>query len=74
MVAPPNITSFVIRFVEDFPDEVTPSFRIHIRHVQTSRECNFSLWSEAVAFMQAFLPVAMDTLHSGLPTVDDLNP
>ena len=55
-IDPPNITSFVIRFVQETPEEDRP-YRGNIRHVQSSQELNFTHWPEAVAFIQQFIPL-----------------
>ena len=55
---PPNLTSFVIRFViEPAETEQSPSYRGMIRHIQTEEEINFSDWDEAVMFIQRYVPL-----------------
>ena len=55
---PPNITSFVIRFVHTDP-ALEPAFasqyRGTIRHVQTDEEVPFTHWHEAVNFINRFI-------------------
>jgi hypothetical protein len=58
----PTITSFVIRFVLS-PEEgqqdgsSSPNYRGSIRHIQSEQELNFISWSEAVAFIERFVPL-----------------
>lgn len=57
---PPNISSFVIRFVVDNsaePEQKQLSYRGAIRHIQTDEELNFSNWEEAVIFIRRFVPL-----------------
>lgn len=57
---PPSISSFVIRFVIDTPDNAEmspPSYHGSIRHIQSDEEMNFSSWIEAVAFIRRFIPL-----------------
>jgi hypothetical protein len=56
---PPNISSFVIRFVvEKAADEQKHQpYRGAIRHIQTDEELNFSNWEEAVNFICRFVPL-----------------
>jgi hypothetical protein len=61
----PNITSFVIRFVQETPDE-TRLYRGNIRHVQSNQELNFTHWPEAVAFIEQFVPL-QSTLSQDTP-------
>ena len=56
---PPTITSFVIRFVVDQfsqNDESSP-YRGAIRHIQSEEEILFNTWSDAVAFIQRYVPI-----------------
>lgn len=66
--ATPNITSFVIRFVQaesasasspSFSSPLSPElpYRGTIRHVQTDEEIGFTRWEDAVAFIQRFIPL-----------------
>ncbi len=59
-----NIVSFVIRFVQEQPDEQAsrPRYRGAIRHVQSDQEVSFTNWSDAVAFMQRYMP--LESLNS----------
>ena len=54
---PPDITSFVIRFVHSASSDRETSQKYHgcIRHVQTNREVNFTRWEEAVSFIEGFV-------------------
>jgi hypothetical protein len=57
---PPNISSFVIRFVVDSAATGEQShlpYRGAIRHIQTDEEINFSDWKEAVTFIRRFVPL-----------------
>ena len=57
---PPTISSFVIRFVVEGPAETeaapTP-YHGAIRHVQSDEILNFSIWQDAVEFMQRYVPL-----------------
>ena len=59
---PPNISSFVIRFVVDGAagEQKPASYRGAIRHIQTEEELNFSNWEEAVTFIRRFVPLEAD--------------
>jgi len=56
---PPDITSFVIRFVHPPASERMNLVKYHgsIRHIQTNRELNFTQWEEAVSFIRSFVPL-----------------
>jgi len=57
---PPNISSFVIRFVIDSAatgEQGHQPYRGAIRHIQTDEEMNFSNWEEAVTFIRRFVPL-----------------
>lgn len=56
---PPNISSFVIRFVVDGAagEQNHSPYRGAIRHIQTDEELNFSSWEEAVSFIRRFVPL-----------------
>ena len=57
---PPNISSFVIRFVVDSAvtdQQSRQPYRGAIRHIQTDEEMNFSNWEEAVTFIRRFVPL-----------------
>jgi len=55
----PNITSFVIRFVQDGDRLAQGSapYRGAIRHVQTDEEISFTRWQDAVNFIRRFVPL-----------------
>ncbi|HEX6304761.1 MAG TPA: hypothetical protein VFZ76_11265 [Anaerolineales bacterium] len=58
---PPNITSFVIRFVHTDPPvepASTSGYRGTIRHVQSNQEATFTHWQEAVDFINRFVLIA----------------
>ncbi|HBY08511.1 MAG TPA: hypothetical protein DEH22_12260 [Chloroflexi bacterium] len=54
----PQISSFVLRFVQDEPINLTdqPLVRGSIRHIQTDQERAFTQWADAVDFMRQFIP------------------
>jgi len=54
---PPDITSFVIRFVHPPASGRVKRIEYHgsIRHIQTNRELNFTRWEEAVSFIKSFV-------------------
>ncbi|OGO66599.1 MAG: hypothetical protein A2030_11870 [Chloroflexi bacterium RBG_19FT_COMBO_50_10] len=57
---PPNISSFVIRFVVSNPAEPSPNQPVYhgtIRHIQSDEELNFSSWKDAEAFIRRFVPL-----------------
>ncbi len=57
---PPNISSFVIRFVVNGSDasaQDQPVYRGAIRHIQSDEELNFNRWEEAVTFIRRFVPI-----------------
>jgi hypothetical protein len=60
---PPNITSFVIRFVHAGPaleTSLASKYRGTIRHVQTDQEVTFTHWHEAVEFINRFILIVED--------------
>lgn len=60
---PPNISSFVIRFVVDSAaagEQNHSPYRGAIRHIQSDEEINFSSWGEAVSFIRRFVPLESD--------------
>lgn len=66
---PPNISSFVIRFVVDnaVAGEQSPlPYHGAIRHIQTEEEINFSSWEEAVSFIRRFVPLESDNGQGSL--------
>jgi len=57
---PPNISSFVIRFVVSNPGATSPDQPVYhgiIRHIQSDEELNFSSWKEAESFIRRFVPL-----------------
>jgi len=54
----PQISSFVLRFVQEKPVSVsgTPTFRGSIRHIQSDQELAFTRWNDALSFMRQFVP------------------
>jgi len=57
---PPNISSFVIRFVVNGPASSAqdqPVYRGAIRHIQSDEELNFNRWEEAVTFIRRYVPL-----------------
>jgi hypothetical protein len=59
---PPNITSFVIRFVHAGPHlgPAAPAYRGTIRHVQTDQEVAFTRWNDVVDFVKRFVLIEED--------------
>jgi len=60
---PPNISSFVIRFVVESSANTDQShlpYRGAIRHIQTDEEMNFLDWDEAVTFIRRFVPLDVE--------------
>ena len=69
----PEISSFVLRFVQEKPAKSTdPSiFRGSIRHIQTDQEVSFTHWYDAVEFMSRFIPGSVfDLSDAGAPLSD----
>jgi len=65
---PPNISSFVIRFVIDSKVGQAPaSYRGAIRHIQTDEELTFNRWEEVENFIRRFVPLEL----SGFPESGD---
>jgi hypothetical protein len=57
METSPEISSFVIRLIQDpSPDPTTP-YRGSIRHVQTNQELSFTDISDAVDFINEIMPI-----------------
>lgn len=55
---PPNISSFVIRFVYTEPAlerSSASTYRGTIRHVQSNQEVTFTRWHEAMDFINRFV-------------------
>jgi hypothetical protein len=57
---PPIISSFIIRFVlnEGQDEQMLPSYRGSIRHIQSDEELHFHLWDDAVEFIRRYVPLA----------------
>jgi hypothetical protein len=72
---PPDITSFVIRFVHTpaAEEQTQAAYRGLIRHIQTNQEINFTHWSDAVAFIQNFVQLE-DSSAGALDDPDGLAP
>ena len=71
---PPTISSFVIRFVVEEPTEMEaapPPYHGSIRHVQSDQMLNFSVWQDAVEFIQRYvlLEIAPQT-NQGVPSCE----
>ena len=61
---PPNISSFVIRFVVDSEaGQIPATYRGAIRHIQTDEELAFSRWEDVENFIRRFVP--LDSAESG---------
>ena len=57
---PPNITSFVIRFVINKPGEASseqPSYHGIIRHIQSDEGLSFRSWKEVETFIRRYVPI-----------------
>lgn len=69
---PPNITSFIIRFVHLEPGEypaglpgdeaAPPSYRGTIRHIPSGEELAFTRWQHAEAFIRRFVSLDSESL------------
>ncbi|MFH2103511.1 MAG: hypothetical protein ABIJ39_09195 [Chloroflexota bacterium] len=60
---PPNISSFVIRFVISTATDTEHGhlpYRGAIRHIQSDEEMNFNIWEDAVEFIQRYVPLDAD--------------
>jgi hypothetical protein len=53
----PEISSFVIRLIQDPSPGTTTPFRGSIRHVQTDQELSFTDISDAVDFIYGIMPI-----------------
>ncbi|MGD8406381.1 MAG: hypothetical protein PVJ21_22180 [Anaerolineales bacterium] len=63
---PPNISSFVIRFVIDSEAEQNPAtYRGAIRHIQTDEELTFSRWEDVENFIRRFVPLESGDREGG---------
>ena len=59
---PPTITSFVLRFIIEEPDDTADSrapYRGVIHHVQRDETLNFSNWQDAVEFIRQYVPIEL---------------
>ena len=67
----PEISSFILRFVQDKPVELTDqtTFRGTIRHIQTDQELSFVHWIDAVYFMSQFVPEKVFELTNANTTI-----
>lgn len=57
---PPNISSFVIRFVVEPGAELAepaPPYRGAIRHIQTDEKLIFCRWEDVENFIRRFVPL-----------------
>ena len=57
MEASPTISSFVVRIIQDPAGETTTPYRGSILHVQSNQELTFTDISEAVEFINEFVPI-----------------
>ncbi len=58
MTEPPDISSFVIRIIEEpSQKDTSATFRGVIRHVQSDQEISFINWSDVETFIQKFVPI-----------------
>lgn len=53
----PRVESFVLRFVQDTPNEGASSWRAVILHVQSNEEKSFTRFADAVAFIARYVPL-----------------
>ncbi len=57
----PRVQSFIVRFVEDVPDDAaapgSPAWRGVIIHVQTDEEKAFTHLADAVTFISRYVPL-----------------
>jgi hypothetical protein len=57
----PNITSFILRFVQDgHAASGQSALRGVVRCIQTDEEIAFTRWEDAVAFISRFVPLESD--------------
>jgi hypothetical protein len=54
----PQISSFVLRFVQENPDTLADqrTIRGSVRHIQSDQEFSFTCWLDAIDFMSNFVP------------------
>ena len=62
----PRVESFVLRFVQDAPndDAMTAPWHAVVVHVQTNEEKSFSDFADAVAFISRYVPLGDFVLKS----------
>jgi len=53
----PRVESFVLRFVEDAPEERASNWRAVVVHVQTNEEKTCADFADAVAFIARYVPI-----------------
>lgn len=61
----PNITSFVIRFVQSESasgdtETGSLSYRGTIRHIQSDEEISFTRWADAMQFIRQFIKLELE--------------
>ena len=54
----PDISSFVIRFVQDASQNTPIAYRGVIRHVQSDQEMSFTQWADISSFVQRFVSLS----------------
>ncbi len=72
----PTITSFVLRFIVEEPDDaanVPALCRGVIQHVQRDETLNFSDWQDAVEFIRQYVPIDTDAKR-GKPCLKGVQP
>lgn len=67
-----SVSSFIVRVVHAKPPRGEPSYRGHIRHIQTNLSCNFTHWDEALAFIKTFVPVTADPSRESPEELNEL--
>jgi hypothetical protein len=67
-----SVSSFIVRFVHAKPAQGEPSYRGHIRHIQTDLSCNFTHWDAALAFIKSFVPAVSDSMGESADEDDRL--
>ena len=53
----PRVESFVLRFVQDAPEEGASQLHVVVVHVQTNEEKVFTDFADAVAFIARYVPL-----------------
>jgi hypothetical protein len=69
MDSAPVISSFVIRLIQDPSQETTIPYRGIIKHVQSDQEVCFTKLSEAMEFINSFIPF-IEGLQDKIPNQD----